>query len=276
MVRQFYFRNQDNEILDLMGRKTDFLNAPQGLGFEVDVETVSLNQSLKVLDIKNNFIDIQGEMLFKDYGDYQNFSNFVTKAETLYFHQIINADIKEGYVECLVRGLEKTEKDYVTGYLKCPISIQPYTFWQVEKIIKIEASDNEVIESGVLPYTLPFVLAKSDMISNLRQIEIINNGVVDSPLKLLIKGVSDNPEWFLNSETLLTSGGLNILIQFNQVVKIDSTDGHMIVSSGSAFLDEYLYTDRKNYLYLNRGKNKLFLRNFYEGEVKWIEHYYTL
>lgn len=279
MVRDFWFKNQSGEIFDLMGHETDFLNSPAGLGFRINASLSEIGNRLKVDEKKPDFQEVAGEMMFKDYQDYQSFTEFVTSAKTLYLYYKIPAKISTAYIECIITVVEKSEKDYQTSYLTCPITVKPLTLWSVQQTKVFSFGDNGGGgDYDKLPYNLPFILGNNSGDGNAKtnQLEIINKGGVETPMVIKFKGSAINPAWYLNKNNAFNSGSLSLIINPNQEVIIDSTDGAMMTYSNNVILDEYLAIDKKNYLKLQPGTNQLFLTNILEGEVSYIDYYYTI
>lgn len=279
-VRQFYFRNEKNEIFDLMGHYTDFLNSPSGLGYQINLILSQLSKRLKIDQIEYEFQEVTGEMLFKEYQDYEAFTDFITKAETLYLHYKVPARHGNAYIECFVTNIDKGEKDYQTSYLTCPITIKPLTLWSIPRTKPFSFIDDGGGSGDYkkFPYTFPFTLGSNEGGSSNRtnQLEIRNEGVIKTPLIIKFRGSAIRPEWYLNINNKFNSGLLSLTIQPNQLVTIDSTEGRMKTYSGGVLLDKYLAIDRRNYLDLNLGINQLFLTNILEGEVNYVEYYLTI
>jgi len=113
VVREFYIENETGQRFSMMDiEKGCFLSAPTGLGYSYDTQ---------YSQIGNDFIpnirklvqgQIAGELVFKNYDNYKNFTDFIESSEKLKFVYKVPFEngFKEYFKDIDISSVDKTEK----------------------------------------------------------------------------------------------------------------------------------------------------------------------
>lgn len=267
-MREFWLKNNNNEIFDLMGQTTDFLYAPTGLGFQMDLTYSAHTLIRKASDKKLAFQTVSGEMLFSGYGEYNTFVQYLTSSEILYLHYQPSDDIGEFYTEIEVYSLDKTEIDIDSGMLRCPIQFDLLGYWTRDEII-MTADTPATITNPTFPLTFPITLGTPRDNESYLTFSITNDGHVSCPLKITIHGPSTNPTWECGDQR----GKLVLAIADGQSVDIDSRESEMKTTSGTTVLDQYLDFTLQNYIYIPPGDSVVRLANVPSATITLYEQF---
>lgn len=183
-MRKFKLINANGTEWDLM-RKDAFFHAPEGLGMGRSFSCVQAGfdflEAQSVLMQKN----INGEMVFGDYGTYTDFVTFISRDPLTLLY---STKSRWYQISCKVQSMDKGEK--AGQVLIIPISFLCFGIWRENVIIK--QADNFGAECKIYPYTYDYSYSEA---SSGRV--VIHNGDLESPCKLHIFGPVTNPSWAL-------------------------------------------------------------------------------
>lgn len=231
-VRQFGIKNADsgdNEMLDLMS-PNHFFNAPSGLGFETNVDTLLIGQTFIVTDEKPGQPSPSGEMYFSSYEEYDNFAKYVNIGGCVLCYKPSEA-IPWRYLEVVV-NMDKSEIDHETGYLICDIDFVGTSRWY--EAVNISDTEGEISEdaktykyrSAATPdgehyaYEYGYNASATEQFSKEHEGKYyyrysseysgtisLENGSKPSYFKLTIYGPCTNPTWSLYEDSVITKTG---------------------------------------------------------------------
>ncbi len=273
-VRTFWLVDDRDEVFDLMGKGTDFLHAPQGLGQSHAVSYADLYTQRRVTSKKANFQTIKGEMFFRTYADSNAFRMFINRAgQRVRLYQKLPDIEDEYYAYVIVSMIDRGEKDVKTGLLKCEIAFECITFWTKEVYVTVfDRTRDSTGTDEKYTYKYPYRYASAYNTSEYSEIVLTNNGDMPAPVSMTINGLSVSPEWSLNDQC----GGLNFTVQLGTSVTIDSRDDFHVITSGDTVLDNFKRHEWQNYITVPQGTHTLNLKRITNVEVRVYEHYYSI
>lgn len=291
-VRKFKISNGLGQEYELTSKNYKaYLNTPNGLGFSKQLSTIRIGDELLVNSSRFEMAQPTGELLFKDrntaYQDYADFIKFISYKPLILYYTPSNV-VTPYYVECDILSLEKSEISPDDKMLHCPIVIIAKTMWQ-------QTSENEVITTNTIapdgkhyPLVRPYHYAGS----SLTDIEIDNQGTLDSGFKLEINGYCENPQINAFDENGNKYGVVKILGNYDYVrVNTNDTKQEIYLEyEGSTIANPTAYQDLTiadgnaimTFFKLKVGISKLVFScgNFatFDGEVRiaWENSYYTV
>lgn len=241
-VRQFWLENALGEIYSLHNVKT-FLNAPQGLGYSVDINTVRLGNSHLIVSEDYDLGSVSGELLFLEgrlpaYQQYLAFAHFLY-SRPIVLHYLTPATNAEYRCQVRVTDLQKSEVSE-DGIMRCPITMFQQTLWYTAQANVLEA-DNTVSDSKVYPLDRPYHYGESSM----NNMTLYNDGVADTPLLIEIFGECTDPMWRLYTADGELYGACRIIGTFDYL-SVDSNDLNeniVLERSGSTLPNAINYQD---------------------------------
>lgn len=264
MIRQIKLRNENNEIYDLL---TDtFLRSPKGLGMQFITSFNSYNLVRRVAERKLAFEQFQGELVFKSYGEYQNFINYVMKSKKLIL--MYNPNGAEYYVPVQINNIDKSEKDKITGLLICMVVFDLMGYWKKEDVFYSGVFE-EVPTNPVYPFTYPLTYGVGSLNSEYISVYLDNNGHSPAPLLIKITGRNEFINWSIEEQ----KGELQLLVSSGQVVEVDSREEEMKIFTGQTILDQYKNQLMQNYIYAPIGESVLLIGGADEVEVVMYEQF---
>lgn len=229
-VRQFWLSNADDVNYSLMPERS-FLYDPSGLGYSVNISTVKLGNTDLILSERYNLTPVTGEILFMGtreaiYQHYQEFVSFLSR-KPIYLHYL-TPNTNESY-NCLVRviSLEKGEISAEDGVMHCPIQMYRQGMWYNDNPNILDAT-NDVGDGKKYPLDRPYTYGAV----GLKNIQLTNNGMTDTSLKVEIFGECTDPEYSIFDDENIQYGACKILGSYDYV-RIDSAD-----------LNEEIYLER--------------------------------
>lgn len=273
-VRTFWLVDDRGEVFDLMGKGTDFFNAPQNLGQSHTIDYANLHTQRRVLKKRPNFQTIKGEMFFSSYAESRAFRSFVNKSnQRVRLYQRLPDVDYEYYANVEVTLVDRSEKEATSGILKCEVSFECVSFWTRE--VSVVLFDNVEFSTGTTDsytYTYPQIYASSYASSQYTEIVLNNLGDLPAPITIIINGLSVSPEWKIGNQ----SGGLNYTVQQGVSVVIDSRDDVHTITSGDTVIDTFKRHELQNYLTVPIGTHVLTFKNVKSAEVKLYEYFLSI
>lgn len=225
-VRNFWLTNADDQRFELKGSNIantiSFLHEPEGLGYSVALNTVKIGNTDLILSEQYNLPPVAGDLIFLGsvpaaYQQYQSLLQFLARRPiTLHY---LPPNVTEGY-RCLVRvtSLEKTEVSYEDGCLHCPIQFYRQGMWYNDNPNVLDVA-NEITEGKSYPLDRPYSYGAV----SLENIQLVNNGMTDTSIKIEIFGETTDPEWSLFDAEAVQYGAAKILGTYTYV-RVDSAD----------------------------------------------------
>lgn len=225
-VRNFWLTNADDnkyELRDLnVNNTTTFLHSPEGLGYSVNLTTVKLGNTDIIMSEQYNLGSFAGDLIFfgtvpEMYQQYQNLLSFLSKRPITLHYLPPNTD--DSY-RCLVRvvSVEKTEVNAEDGVMHCPIQMYRQGMWYQDEPNQLEVS-NDIAEGKQYPLDRPYSYGAL----SLENIQMTNNGMTDTGIKVEIFGSVTDPEWSLFNNEGVQYGAAKILGTYDYV-RVDSDD----------------------------------------------------
>lgn len=270
MIRKFKLINSTGSEFDLM-RKDAFFFAPSGLGFAMNYDFMRAGNAYEATELYSAQKNPGGEMVFDSYAIYDEFSRFIALTPL----KLVYMPLTEwAYLDCYVAGLEKTEIDYQTGKLRCPIEFIATSKWYIPRAA--EKTGQSVINAKLYNYTYDYEYA--DELNGV--LRVTNNSSEESPVTISIFGPIEDPTWTLtvNDKTTMSGSMSGTIADGNKLV-IVSKDGELEVGEYIATSNEFVanrYQDcdfnRETFIYAPPGTSSLIISGIHEGAlVAWVE-----
>lgn len=117
-MRRFKLLNSKGQEWDLTNTKESFLQNPSGLGVSRGIDSISAGLDWIVTDNQVDQQTISGEIALKGYDKYSNFIKFCAHTPLTFCYKPMD---KWYYRTCLIEKLEKTEINFGTRWLICPV-----------------------------------------------------------------------------------------------------------------------------------------------------------
>lgn len=287
-VREFWLTNSDNNRYDL-NNESHFFHDPDGLGITVAVSSIKVGDSEMLTDKEYELDNITGELLFIDtqnatkYENYVAFMRFMAKAPVYFHYQTPGSETS---YSCLVQVLSIGKSEIETdSMLHCPLVFKRLTLWTDDSINVIEATtSSEVGKRYELqrPYHYGIVSTSN--------IELINNGMSDAPLKFEVIGTTTNLGYNLSQNSVIYGRGR--LIGTYDYIMVDSNDlsenivlrrNNVLITNSFNYQDLSVGSPNKvqvTFLKLRPGKNLITfsLGATFGGEVRitWANTYLSV
>lgn len=247
MIRQFYIKNSNGEMLNLNEIEHFFMD-PSGLGTEHKFTFEQVGNYF--LQTGNNISQkkIDGKIFIKTYSEYRDFARFC-----MYNPMTLVYSTDETYnIEVKLQQLEKTEKE--VGGLYCRIRLISNGMWY--KAIESQNSGTEEGKKYDYEYNYTYTNSAASTI------EADIDSLHDAPTKLTIFGPASNPSWEHRVNGLVdTTGKVNVTIPSGKKLVIDTTEiPYSIIlsdSSGENPQNVYQYSDfsTKRFIKMKNGRN---------------------
>lgn len=223
--RRFWIVNSLGQITYLTEKSTKIsLSNPKGLGYSSTLDTVQYSNMLKVIDSRQEFLKIEGDMQFYDsqnssrYEKYNQFISFLTHAPLTIYYQLPTEPVQTYHADIELSSIGKTESGS-NRILSCDFSFQQLSRWKGEEIT-ISGSDDS--------YT------------------IVNEGHMPAGFMIVMEGNMTDPYFTLSQDGQIY-GEARFVSQtaFNRVC-LDSTDGQQALElqqGGTILADPLSYQD---------------------------------
>lgn len=258
MIREFRLKNAIGNEWDLNDRSS-FLQDPDGLGFEYDVEYQQIGNIFIKLTDNMKQKEASGQIVFKTYNRYHYFCLFIQHKPIVlqYTTQAgtFNMDVS-------IDRLDKSELD--TGGLYCDVRIIGLsTFY---KVIRAE-NDGSIVAGKIYPYSYNY--RYSDYSQGAVQFE--SDSVLDSGVKITILGPCTNPSWthYINGK-ISSSGKVNCKIKDGNRLVVDNTKIPYEIaeydSTGTYVQNLYQESDFSTERFINLGFGSNKIAFSHEGE----------
>lgn len=268
-----------------------FGDNPQGLGYSKTMQTLRLGDDNLIPYQIFNLDQMSFDIVFYDtsladkYQKYNDFVNFLSHKPLYLLYQKPNSFTwYRRRVETL--SLTKTQVQYDTGHLRCTFTIIPLSFWE-DDIANVIETDNQIESGKIYPIKYPIMYGNT----NLSNIPMTSNGMLNTPIKLTINGSVTNPQWILYDDNDVIYGRGKLNGTFDHVyINSDEAEEEMVLERGGLILDNPMsYQDltvgSPNQIYitfmkLQTGKSKMrfIVDGGFSGSVKveWRNRYVTV
>lgn len=267
-----------------------FGNNPQGLGYSRTMSLLRLGDeniipyqiiNLETIDLEILFYD---NKLIDKYQKYNDFIDFLSHKPLYFLYQKPNS-FKWYRRKVEVLSLTKTEvlRD---GILHCPFRLQTLGFWEDNDSHIIDTS-NVNLEGKVYPITYPFKYGATA----LSNIQIVSEGVLDTPLEMTINGQVTDLQYNLYDNRGNVYGKGKILGTFDRIyINSDEANEDIQLTRGGLLIDNPLYYQDLTigspnevyitFLKIKTGINKLSFNVDlgFDGDIKieWRNRYVTI
>ena len=190
MVREFKLVNEKGQEYSLMNiYNYCLLTDPSGLGYSYTTEYEQLGNVFQTNLRKFEQGQISGTLNFLEYDNYKKLVDFIEFSETLKFAYKIpyKNGVKEYFKDVQIQNLTKTEKK-TNGIISETVTFDCLSLWYEEQNIeyKIEPIEDEIrwnfVWDGVF----------ND--NNSTNMEFLNTGHTEAPIKVEINGPIVNPQ----------------------------------------------------------------------------------
>lgn len=247
--RKFRLKNSNNEYYDLANSKQKhFLYSPAGLGFSGQTYGYRFRNRKYVKETEFELPTVSGTMVFhadtieENYALYYDFMSFIEHTPLeIYYLTPQNPDNwnYSKYAECDAVQIDKTETDQETPMLRAPIKFECRTFWRDKTIKTYTAKPGITGDQLQIPMTFPFWFG----LDSLRGIVIYNDGTVEAPLTVEIKGSCVNPTYKLFDENGVEYGACKLDGTFSSVKVETDTETITLKRNGVVLSNPAKYED---------------------------------
>ena len=248
MVREFKLVNEKGQEYSLMDLYNYcFLSDPSGLGYSYSTEYQQLGNTFLTNLRKMEQGQISGTANFLSYDNYKNLIDFIEASEGLRFSYKIpfQNGKKEYFKDVQIQSITKTQKQ-INGIISETITFDCLSLWYEENTFIHDMKQKE----GVINWDFKWDSRFADY--NKRSLQYINNGHVESPILVDIKGPITNPKIQLYVE-----GKLYQEVLFTVEI---------------AEYEELLYGTKENDFYINRKKTDGTLESLFSLDVIKFEN----
>lgn len=256
MAREFYLLNSKGASFDLMS-SSGFFHAPEGLGFQNTQSFLRTGTFYKQVDSYEAQRQVSGEMVFKNYTDFQTFALFIAYQPLTLVYKPINTEYK---LDCYVAKFDKSEIDHTNNRLICPITFAATSKWYYLRSALSAVPSGD--DGKLYPYSYNYTYYDSQT----GVIEATNNSPIEAPCILYIRGYCVNPTWVLSvNNTQLMSGAVTGTIYDGYQLVINSKDDSLEIATytnqNAYYENMYQNADitKENFLYLPSGDFKITL-----------------
>lgn len=247
MYRKFALSNGNNATWDLTDPSFEsFASSPTGLGFEAESSYIRvgndniLTYSQYAMVTKTFEILFYADTLQRKYQMYNDFVRFLM-VEPIYLLYITPASNVTYRMKVKVDSLEKGEVSPDNRMLSCPISMTPLSFWEDNIANVIVAEPVPLGEGKTYPLERPYSYSRVGT----RDIPIVCNGTLPSPLRFTVDGESEDLTWTL-IDANNTPYGIGKIEGTYDVVSINSDEAEESIyleSNGTVVSNPYGYQD---------------------------------
>lgn len=258
-VREFRLVNEKGQSYSLMDLENYcFLSDPSGLGYSYVTEYQQLNYTFLTNLRKIAQGIITGIANFKSYDSYRAMTDFIENAETLRFAYKIpyKSGTKEFFKDVQIMDFSKTQIQ-PNGILSETITFDCLTLWYEENTVTytVEPIEDEIRwdfrwDSRFFDYSS-------------RNLQYINNGQIEAPIRVEIDGYIVNPQIDLYVEGVLYKS-VKINITINQYEKLiyDSRENNFTIAKQNTdgtltdlFSLDYIDPENDNLIVIPKGKS---------------------
>jgi hypothetical protein len=288
--RNFYLKNRFGEIRNLLYDETGealppFFHTPDGLGFEFNVTTREIGNTLVITDILNNYVDISGELIFKDYISYESFVLWVENSQVheevilkpenylrLYYQTTNNELSENAYFDIFISKIQKGEKSQDDGLLRCSVIFKKLSNIKKDVIYTV-SNFGEVGPQPTFPLPTPqtnFIEFNKSM-TNVITMQVTNPSNVNIPVQIKFKGSYTNPSW--ENITNNSKGQYMVQSALSTNVLIAEARPIVYVEENNINIFDKCAPYYQNLLHLSPGMNelKIILNSVTSGEIGLCE-----
>lgn len=195
--RKFWLINANNERYDLTEQQGNaFLDSPDNLGFSRSLNVLRLGNSEIVNSIETDLNSVTGDLIFykqtneTKYQNYFDFAQFI-RFQPLFLYYLPPNTVYPYYAEVYVLSLGKSEVNYSTGVLSCPVTYKRTTNWLTANEVVV-TSDNSILSGGKeYPLDRPYYY----MGNSLSNVALTNSGSDEVGMIIEIDGTCVNPQF---------------------------------------------------------------------------------
>jgi hypothetical protein len=261
-MRRFWLKNEidvwdltSNEFVD----KKSFLAYPQGLGIKVKIDSFEVDRAFFIEGVKIEDSEISGTLYFKDYDQFEKFTEFTGYIETtkplrLYYStkETVSNYEDEWYKLVLIKEITKGEIDSHTGSLICPIKFEALSRWKKDQKITLELAPFG--EPLVYPYIYPYYYGGQNNMA----VEIDNTGNLPTSCEVKIEAETDTPLFrIIQNGEVVEQAKYNVYIRPGSYAVINSDAANQEASlyteleGGSVHREDIYYLGERDYTYSN-------------------------
>lgn len=234
MVREFNLINELGQTYSLMDIENySLLTSPSGLGYSYETEYEQIGNTFITSLRKLTQGSIYAQLNFKKYDNYKNLVDFLEKSETIRFEYIVpyKSGEKTFYRDIELQELTKSELQNTNGILSENVTFNCKSLWyeMVNKKYEIDPNANEV--------RWDFYNDAYWSGYEVRDMDYINDGHIDSPIEVTINGEVTNPsiELYVEGELVKTMAVTGTIAEYEKLlyssregdfyIKRQNTDG---------------------------------------------------
>lgn len=243
-MRQFSLVNAYGEIYDLTVQFTAFIHSVGGLGASFETEYQRIGGHFALLSYYATQGKITGKVKLSGHGEYFEFAKFCQRRPITLLYTRDNVTFRRNGIVTVI-GKDETDPLNATVEFSCTTPF--YTI--------VSAYNGGSVTGGkVYPYTYDYVYAENAA----QSVTITSDSMNDSPCKITIYGVAENPTWshYLNNQ-LVATGKVNATIAADRKLIIDTTvipyQMHLYDLDGNFVQDLYQSSDFSTQRFFNLG-----------------------
>lgn len=246
MFRKLWLINSKENKYELSELHTNsFLQSPSGFGFSTQFSSVRYGNEEVMVDIQQSLPVVNGELIFRGtlsekYQEYQNFIQFTKYRPLKLYYQPPNVSSENSwFTECEIQQIDKAEVSPEDSMLHCPIQIYGTSFWKTA-----QEHDVAVSESYSDGFKYPVSYPTKYEGNNFTNIQVQNNGTIDSGFEFVVNGSIKNPVLSLYQDNE-KYGEIRINGEFTKVIvdTKDSEESIILELNGSVLANPTQYFD---------------------------------
>jgi hypothetical protein len=281
MLREFFLKNANGNVINLNDFQFEFIHSVKGLGHEKDLKVKQIGSHFEVVQSIRKMNKITGAVHFTAPDAYRKCFDFVQFCEveplTLIYNperytQTEGQDVKGYRRECILTKFTKEGYNKGYGEMSCPVEFTCLTPWYETVYAQSEPTE---VEQAVLYDNYKFDDIRFSSITS-NTVEINSDSRLDtgSPCRLRIYGPITNPAWTLYINNVdSVRGSVTATIPSGNYLEIDTINGRSIKqydSNGVLVNDLYQQADfnETRFLMLKYGKNRVTVTSQAGEQVK--------
>lgn len=260
-MRQFSLINANGETYDLTLKYSAFLHSVGGLGAKFDTEFQRIGGHFSLLSYYAAQGKISGSVHLWSEAEYFSFAKFCQRRPiTLLYTRDEVTFRRDG----IITSISKDETDPLNANIEFTCQTPFYSVVSVY-------NEGSVTGGKVYPYVYDYEYAESAA----QSVTITSDSANESPCRITIYGIAENPTWshYLNNE-LIATGKVNATIAADRKLVIDTTvipyQIHLYDLQGNFVQDLYQSSDfsTQRFFHLGYGQNVISVSGENVGTIK--------
>lgn len=235
-VRNFKIINKYGAEWDLMDVPKSFFINPTGLGWGMEAKFERIGYTYYTVDENEKRSQVKGTVVFDGYETYAGFLEFIQQGGLVFAYKPLDTWY---YVRCIAR-IDKSEINYNTSTLECPITIDCKSYWY--RLTELQTATGNTNSAKEYAYEYPYTYEQEGQ--NIFKL----NCRLPSYFKLTVFGECEDPAWTLYADDEeICKGAISYTIPAGHKMVVDTYPESAAIRlydrSGNPVRNLYAYSD---------------------------------